>query len=112
MSPVAQEPPKLHPAADGLAHAIEHARILRAAGDATGAARVLDDAFAAEGVHAPAASERLRFRALLQRADLALVLHTLQADATPSCALGIDALARLTTGLAELDGVDTATSDG
>lgn len=58
-----------------LAHAVEHARILRAAGDAAGAARVLDAAFAAEGVRARSVSERVRFRALVLRADLAIALH-------------------------------------
>ena len=58
-----------------LARAVEHARILRAAGDAVGAARVLDEAFAAEGVRARSVSERVRFRALVLRADLALALH-------------------------------------
>ncbi|MCB7136581.1 hypothetical protein [Cellulosimicrobium marinum] len=58
-----------------LARAVEHARILRGAGDPAGAARVLDRAFAAEGVRARSVSERVRFRALVLRADLALLLH-------------------------------------
>ncbi|WP_265520828.1 hypothetical protein [Oerskovia flava] len=58
-----------------LSRAVEHARILRGAGDPTGAARVLDRAFDAEGVRARTVSEPLRFRALVLRADLALQLH-------------------------------------
>lgn len=94
--------PQRHPSAPShLARAIEYARILRAAGDAAGAARVLDDAFAAEGVRAPAASERLRFRALVQRADLALILHE---PAEPSSCADAEALRRLAVELSDLDG--------
>lgn len=99
--------PQRHPGtATGLASALEHARILRAAGDAPGAARILDDAFAAEGVRAPAVSERLRFRALVQRADLALVLH--EPPPQPACA-DVDSLRQLVEGLAALDGGGSAT---
>lgn len=68
--------PRRHPSvAPDIALAVEHARILRGAGDPSGAARVLDVAFAAEGVRARPVSERIRFTALVLRADLALHLH-------------------------------------
>ncbi len=68
-------PRRTVPIPPDLLHAIEYARILRAAGDAGGAARVLDVAFAAEGTRTRFASERVRLRALLLRADLAMLLH-------------------------------------
>ncbi|MBD5786965.1 hypothetical protein IF650_12330 [Cellulosimicrobium terreum] len=91
-----------------LARAVEHARILRGAGDAAGAAHVLDRAFAAEGVRARTVSERLRFQALVLRADLALALHD---DASAARFLagaewflaGADFLPRVAEALAALD---------
>ena len=91
---------RVDPAPD-LARAVEHARILRGAGDAAGAARVLDRAFDAEGVRARTVSESLRFRALVLRADLALRLHD-DAGAARFLA-GADALPLLADALASLD---------
>lgn len=84
-----------------LARAVEHARILRGAGDLAGAARVLDRAFDAEGVRTRTVSERLRFRALVLRADLALRLHD-DAGAARFLA-GAEALPLLADALAALD---------
>ena len=58
-----------------LLQAVEYARILRAAGDPAGAARLLDSAFEAEGQHSAPVRDRLRFRALLLRADLAMHMN-------------------------------------
>jgi hypothetical protein len=91
---------RVDPAPD-LARAVEHARILRGAGDPAGAARVLDRAFDAEGVRARTVSEPLRFRALVLRADLALRLHD-DAGAARFLA-GADALPLLADALASLD---------
>ncbi|MFB8227875.1 hypothetical protein [Cellulosimicrobium sp. NPDC055967] len=91
---------RVDPALD-LARAVEHARILRGAGDAAGAARVLDRAFDAEGVRARTVSEPLRFRALVLRADLALRLHD-DAGAARFLA-GAEALPLLADALAALD---------
>ncbi len=103
-------PRRAVPAAPALAHAVEHARLLRAAGDPRGAAQVLDIAFAAEGVRAPIASEGVRFRALILRADLALALHD---DAGAARFLAdvrsrtdVSALAELAGALATLDEPD------
>jgi hypothetical protein len=97
----AEEPPD-------LARAVEHARILRAAGDARGAAQVLDRAFAAEGVRTRSVSERVRFRALVLRADLALALHDEAAAArflegAEWFRAGADFLPRVAAALAALD---------
>ncbi|WP_338403756.1 zf-TFIIB domain-containing protein [Cellulosimicrobium arenosum] len=83
-----------------LARAVEHARILRGAGDAAGASRVLDRAFDAEGVRTRTVSEPLRFRALVLRAELALALHdgraaTRYLDRADSLDLVAEALAGL-----------------
>ncbi|WP_251153187.1 hypothetical protein [Cellulosimicrobium sp. Marseille-Q4280] len=91
-----------------LARAVEHARILRGAGDAVGAARVLDEAFAAEGVRTRTVSERVRFRALVLRADLALALHDDVAAArflegVEWFLAGADFLPRVAEALASLD---------
>lgn len=91
---------RVDPAPD-LARAVEHARILRGAGDPAGAARVLDRAFDAEGVRARTVSEPLRFRALVLRADLALRLHD-DAGAARFLA-GAEALPLLADALAALD---------
>jgi hypothetical protein len=91
-----------------LSRAVEHARILRAAGDAAGAARVLDAAFAAEGVRTRAVSERVRFRALVLRADLAIALHDEVAAARYLAGAewflaGADFLPRVADAIAALD---------
>ncbi|WP_157759601.1 hypothetical protein [Cellulosimicrobium cellulans] len=97
----AEEPPD-------LARALEHARILRAAGDPGGAAQVLDRSFAAEGVRTRSVPERVRFRALVLRADLALALHDEAAaerflDGAEWFKAGADFLPRVAEALAALD---------
>lgn len=109
-------PRRRHDPAPDLVHAVEHARLLRAAGDPQGAARLLDRAFDAEGPRARPTSERLRFRALLLRADLALQLHDADAVARLEAqagvlhvsglfadALQLDALRSVVAGLVALD---------
>ena len=107
----AEEPPD-------LARALEHARILVstasdedrriAAGDPGGAAQVLDRAFAAEGVRTRSVAERVRFRALVLRADLALALHDEAAaerflEGAEWFRAGADFLPRVAEALAALD---------
>jgi hypothetical protein len=97
----AEEPPD-------LARALDHARILRAAGDPGGAAQVLDRAFAAEGVRTRSVAERVRFRALVLRADLALALHDEAAaerflEGAEWFRAGADFLPRVAEALAALD---------
>ncbi|GIJ00416.1 hypothetical protein CLV28_0277 [Sediminihabitans luteus] len=94
-------PRRTPPTTLDLARAVDHARILRAAGDPGGAARVLDRAFDAEGPRR-LVSERQRFRALVLRADLALQL---QDGASAARFLdGADALPLVADALAALDG--------
>ena len=90
-------PRRVPPTRPALAGIVQHARILRGAGDLAGAARVLDDAFAAEA-HG---SERLRHRALVLRAQVALELHD---DAGAARFLDVaQALDAVADGLAALD---------
>ncbi|GAA3211936.1 hypothetical protein ACFP63_03865 [Oerskovia jenensis] len=99
--PLGRLPRRTVDAPSDIARAVEHARILRGAGDPTGAARILDRAFDAEGVRTRTVSERLRFRALVLRADLALQLHD---DAAAARFLaGAESLPLLADALAALD---------
>ena len=97
----AEEPPD-------LGRALEHARILRAAGDPAGAAQVLDRAFAAAGVRTRPVAGRVGGRALGGGGAGARALHD---DAAAARFLegvewfraGADFLPRVADALAALD---------
>lgn len=97
-------PRRTPPTPPSLGTVVEHARILRGAGDLPGAARLLDDAFAVEA----RGSEPLRRRALLLRAQVAFEQHD---DAAAARFLDVaDALGPLADALAALDVADARRS--
>lgn len=94
---MAELPRRTPPARPHLGRVLDHAQILRGAGDLAGAARLLDDAFAMEAI----GSEPLRRRALLLRAQVAFDMHD---DAAAARFLDVaDALGPLADALAALD---------
>ncbi|SDS75857.1 hypothetical protein [Paraoerskovia marina] len=94
-------PRRTPPTPPSLGQVVEHARILRGAGDLAGTARLLDDAFAVEA----RGSEPMRRRALLLRAQVAFEMHD---DAAAARFLDTaDALRPLADALAALDATDS-----